>query len=105
MGRIVFDSPVNGQWQVFIVNPDGTGLQQLTNIPGGIGDPAISPDGTLIAFVKDNRLYVMNADGTGVRSVYEADSEVGYPSWSPNSRKIGFTVQVKGYKNLFHNEF
>jgi Tol biopolymer transport system component len=102
-GKIVFDSPVNGKWQVFIVNPDGSGLRQLTNIADGIGDPAISPDGTLIVFVGDGgkRIYVMNADGTHINSVYETNTEAGWPSWSPDSKKIVFAAQVKGRKNLF----
>jgi TolB protein len=103
IGRIVFDSFVAQKWQVFAIDPDGSNFTQLTNMPEGIGDPAISPDGTLIVFVGDNgkKLYVMNADGTSIKPVYEIDAEAGWPSWSFDSRRIVFASQVNGHKNLF----
>lgn len=102
-GMIVFDSPVEGKWQVFSVNPDGSDLRQLTNIREGIGDPAISPNGKLIVFVGDESksLYVMNADGEQIQNVYRTTTEVGWPSWSFDSQKIVFASGVNGYKNLF----
>jgi hypothetical protein len=102
-GKIVFDSPVNGKWQVFSVNPDGTSLKQLTSIANGIGDPAIAPDGTRIVFVGDDgkRLYTMTADGTQMRSVYETNVEAGWPSWSSDSTKIVFASRINGHKSLF----
>lgn len=42
------------------VNPDGSGLQAL--VAGE--DPALSPDGTKLAFSRNLRVYVSNADGT-----------------------------------------
>jgi len=102
-GKIVFDSPVDGKWQIFSVNPDGSDLRQLTNISKGIGDPAISPNGKLIVFVGDESksLYVMNADGEQIQNVYRTASDVGWPSWSFDSQKIVFASAVNGYKNLF----
>lgn len=102
-GRIVFDSPVEGKWQVFSVNPDGSDLRQLTNISKGIGDPAISPNEKLIVFVGDDSksLYVMNTDGAQIQNVYQTAAEVGWPSWSFDGQKIVFASEVNGYKNLF----
>ena len=37
--------------QVFVVNADGSGLAQLTDLPGQAVGPAWSPDGEVIAFV------------------------------------------------------
>jgi Tol biopolymer transport system component len=104
-GKIVFDSPVNGKWQVFSINPDGSDLRQLTNVltGNGIGDPAISPDGRLIVFIGDDgkALYIIRADGTQTQSIYQTAIEVGYPSWSFDSQKIVFSVKANGYKNLY----
>ena len=62
-----------------------------------------TPDGTQIAFVRDNELglltrvgtflYVMSADGTDERIVYGSGNEVQslrLPVWSPDGSKIAF---------------
>lgn len=83
-GRIVFTSDRHGRYQIYAVNPDGTGLTQLTN--GGDVDlsPAVpSPDGKLLAFESS----VMNADGSGRRGLRGCSSAVT-PSWSPDSKRL-----------------
>src|SRR5690349_6823913 len=43
---------------VFTMNPDGTGVVQVTNFGGGFsGDPDWSPDGTRLAFESDRGDY------------------------------------------------
>ena len=102
VGRIVFDSPIGNKWQVFVINPDGSDLKQLTNIPGGIGDPAISPDGkSIVTNDGVKKIYIMNADGTDLRTIYEGATEAGSPAWSPDNRQIVFASRVTGHKQLF----
>ena len=45
------------------MNPDGSGLTQLTNDPKADRDPAWSADGRFIAFTRDGILYVMEHTG------------------------------------------
>jgi hypothetical protein len=40
----------NSNYDVFIVNRDGSGLRRLTSWPGDDGFPTWSPDGSQIAF-------------------------------------------------------
>jgi Tol biopolymer transport system component len=98
-GRIAFDDFVTGQ--IYAVNPDGTGLAQLTHEPSGIAArwPGWSPDGSRILFVRFNtangmgRIWIMNADGTGQRRL--ASDAPGYrdyqPSYAPDGRHIVFS--------------
>jgi Tol biopolymer transport system component len=81
--RIAFNSypdahPEGVSSNVFTVNPNGSGLRQLTHLRGGVRNAGMgswSPDGHRIAFpqwtVTDDgprfNLYLMNADGTRVR--------------------------------------
>ena len=69
--RLVFMSLMSSSdLRVFTMNPDGSGLQQLTS-EGNNGDPVWSPDGTRITFGSDRQggnqlnLFVMDADGSG----------------------------------------
>ncbi|RME50270.1 MAG: hypothetical protein D6790_21455, partial [Caldilineae bacterium] len=63
----------NGNWDVYIVNVDGSGLRRLTTSPARDGLATASPDGRSIAFVSDRdgywALYVMNADGSNMRQL------------------------------------
>jgi Tol biopolymer transport system component len=98
-GRIAFADFVTGQ--IYAVNPDGTGLAQLTHEPSGIVArwPDWAPDGSRILFVRLNpsngmgRIWIMNADGTGRRRL--AADAPGYrdyqPGYTPDGRHIVFS--------------
>jgi hypothetical protein len=88
-GKLVFQTTYGGPF--YTINADGSGLQRITN---GI-DPAWSPDGQQIAFVRweDPRgVWVVNADGTNAHRVFDW-SETRYPSWSPDGQEIVFSRQ------------
>jgi uncharacterized protein YraI len=69
-------------WDVYVMNPDGSGRTRLTNTTNGQGvpanntAPAWSPDGSQIAFVTDRtgqwEIWVMNADGSNQRALFPA---------------------------------
>ena len=69
-GLIAFESNRDGNLEVYVTNPDGTGVTNLTNNAAADSFPAWSPDGSEIAFRSDrdgdSEIFVMNADGTGV---------------------------------------
>jgi dipeptidyl aminopeptidase/acylaminoacyl peptidase len=50
--------------------------------------PAVSPDGSKVAFIVNKHVWVMNIDGTGVRQITTGAKEESYPSWSPDGKWI-----------------
>lgn len=77
---------------VFTINPDGTGLVQLTKV-GYIGGYALSPDGTKLAIhdAKNHRIEVLPIDAGGVSATL-VDSDFGClfvaMSWSPDGQAL-----------------
>jgi TolB protein len=98
-GKIAFIDRVSAptpHYDVFVVNPDGTGRTRLTFHAADDTYPAWSPDGTKIAFTsaRDDPfgdIYVMNADGSGVVRLTNNDFREWEPAWSPDGTAITFT--------------
>jgi TolB protein len=92
--KIAFYSDRTGDYEIYVMNPDGTGVVQLTNVPGTDDMPAWSPDGTRIAFISDrtgdNEIYLMNADGTNVKRLTEHPGDDIHPKWSPDGQRLLF---------------
>src|SRR5687768_4904575 len=67
-GRIAVTSAPGGNREIYTVEPEGTGLRRLTRDVRDDYDPAFSPDGRSIAFVRGAlrpELFLMRADGGG----------------------------------------
>jgi Tol biopolymer transport system component len=100
-GRIAFADYVSGQ--IYAVNPDGTGLAQLTHTGSSrvAGDPSWSPSGKRVLFEvfridKPNdrsRIWIMHADGSH-RHRLGAERK-GFrdfnPQFTPDAQKIVFS--------------
>lgn len=80
--RIAFQSRIGGAWQVLTMKPDGSEVRQLT-AQGNNEDPVWSPDGRLIGFVRDGKIWVMEADGTNARQIGGSAGQSSNVSWSP----------------------
>jgi Tol biopolymer transport system component len=98
-GEIIFARGPDGASQLWVMKPDGTGQQQLTNPPAGQGDsqPAMSPDGTKIVFQRFYQLWLINSNGTNPRPLldYSAQPQPAYvedehPTWSPDGTEVAF---------------
>jgi TolB protein len=73
---------------ICVVNPDGSGLVQLTGGQGRNLHPSFSPDGRMIVFSSDrggqSQLYVMSANGDRQQPLMpEFKGSQTLPTWSP----------------------
>jgi Tol biopolymer transport system component/alpha-beta hydrolase superfamily lysophospholipase len=126
---IAFTSFRDGDFDIYTIRPDGTGLQRLTTAPGNDAHPVWSPDGAHILFsssrlgFKDEaplydavpqpyaELFVMNADGSGQRPLTDNQWEEGTPAWEPHVGALaakpaedqgrGDYAQVYGFKMYY----
>jgi len=81
---VAFVMNANGTNSIATMRIDGQGRQVL-----GLGtEPAISPDGREIAFVRDKDVYVMGTDGSGVRRLTTSPYVDESPQWSPDGSTI-----------------
>jgi Tol biopolymer transport system component len=93
-------------WDIYVMNVNGTNLRRLTTEPGLDTEPVFSPDGSKIAFVSERAgnldIWVMNADGSNpVRITDDPLAEIE-PAWSPDGNFIAFTkVQGHNEKDVF----
>jgi TolB protein len=74
-GRIAFMSNRDGNWEIYVVGDDGTGLRRLTDNASDDGLPAWSPDGKALIFVSNQggpwAVWAMAPDGTGRQKLFD----------------------------------
>ena len=91
-GRIVFSAGAPHAEDIYVVNLDGSGLQQLTSDPAAEFDPAWSPGATHIAYRyqpgtdQESEIWVMNSDGSNSHAITKNDVADWGPTWTPDGR-------------------
>lgn len=88
----------NGNDDIILTNPDGSGEVNLSNTPwANEGWPSWSPDGQRVLFSSNRSgvfaVYVVNRDGTELRRLTDTDGtmEDARAVFSPDGQKIAFT--------------
>lgn len=101
---IMFSRAVEGDYEIYTIRPDGTGVKRLTHSRGNDAHMAWSPDGERIVFASNRmgfkdegtyvdapqpqgEIFVMRADGTRVEQLTDNQWEDGTPAWQPAGRR------------------
>lgn len=97
--------PWDGNWDVYTMNPDGSGVTNLTNSPSYDFGATWSPDGTRIAFDSDrtgnHEIFVMDEFGGNLVNLTNNSAREGHPAWSPNGTKIAFFSDRDGNEEIY----
>lgn len=99
-------------FRIYVMNPDGSGMRQITSEPGDQIEPALSPDGGRIAYVARSsatapfHLFILNLTTGAVVSLTRERtdlpfSEVRKPTWSPSGLEIAFCGRVGSVYKVF----
>ncbi|MCB9098947.1 MAG: PD40 domain-containing protein [Anaerolineales bacterium] len=104
--QIAFSSNRTGNFEIYIINADGSQLTQLTTDNRAFDEwPVWSPDGRQIAFVSDRTgnvdLFVIAADGTNLRQLTDDPADDWPAAWSPDGRQLVFASERDGDWNLY----
>ena len=106
---IVFKSNQNGLSDIYVMNDDGSDVQQLTHTPFWDTNPRWAPDGRRIVFIRDVRsatgqqidIFVMDADGSNERRLTDHPRNDTNPVWSPDGQHIAFSSHRDGNRDIY----
>ncbi|MFN2184454.1 MAG: protein kinase domain-containing protein [Anaerolineae bacterium] len=118
-GRLIFSEGFKGtsDWDLYVMNGDGSGHKLWLGGPTCDVQPAWSPDGEWVAFIRNTRdtdgngvtdvedagdLWVAQADGSGLRQLTH-DQWTITPAWSPDSQWIA-VAQVRDSNSNGHSD-
>lgn len=92
--RYTDDDADTPDWDIAVMNADGSKVTQLTGTNSDDAYPSWSPDGRYIAFNRYTNgnweVYVMDSDGSDVERLTNNDYDDSYPTWTPDSKRIVF---------------
>ncbi len=88
-----------GNRELFVVNTDGTGKQQLTRTPKSEQNAVWINGGRQIAFLYDaggkSQIWVMDADGSNRRQISDYEGGINAFSFSPDEKSILFVSDIQ----------
>jgi Tol biopolymer transport system component len=92
--KIVLKRAGSGEYAIWIMNADGSGLVRLTDEVYDHSDPTFTPDGTHIVYAGlkggFSAIWIMNADGSKKRRLTSAALGAASPDVSPDGSHVVF---------------
>jgi TolB protein len=99
--QVLFASDRGEDIQLYVIDLDGSNLQQVTQLENLRGRSDWSPDGTAIATYSGEpwlrEIVIMEPDGTNPRQITDGGNNLA-PSFSPDGSWIAFTSYMDKYR-------
>ena len=100
LGKIVFTCYINQIDQICIMNADGTGRRQLTDLKATAFYASLSPDGQTVYFSSREtgsyEIYSIDINGNGIQRLTNGIGTLYAPELSPDGGRIVFTNNGNG---------
>lgn len=95
----------NATYDIYTMNPDGSGVTQLTFFKSDELAPSWSPDRSKIAFASNRAgsydIWIMQANGAvPVRLTTDGTRDEFDPAWSPDGKRIAYTSMYQGIERI-----
>ena len=104
--KVVFKHNVDGYYELFVANTDGSGVTQVTSDQRNYVRFSISGDGSKIAAssyapgsYSNSEAFVINADGTGMTSIISMSSINCKPAISADGTKVAVIANTQEGQN------
>ena len=102
-GRVVYARSTGprdslSRTELFVMDPDGSNVLQLTENEVEDNFAALSPDGRYIAFSRGKRrgfdLFIMRSNGRNVTRLTDSSRDEVFPSWSPDGNFLVYSSTI-----------
>lgn len=103
--QIVFVSDRNSNSEIYVMNPDGSGLRRVTDTSSNEAHPVFAPSGDRIYFSSDDsgnsQIYSVNIDGSNRRRLTDNLANDLNPVISPDGLSIAFNSDRSGSSQIW----
>jgi len=105
LAQIAFVSNRDGNYEIYLMNADGSHPTRLTTQAGRDDLPAWSPDGSQLAFVSDRsgseEIHLLNVSRGDLVQLTHLGGSIGQIAWSPEGDRIAFDVWIDNHNHVY----
>ncbi|WP_407356649.1 TolB family protein [Methanolobus sp. WCC5] len=99
--RLVYTSRASGNYDMWVMDTDGTDRSRLTDAPGDESSPSWDPDGTSIVYSSMGDIFSVNVNGKGPLRLTDDPNNNIEPSYSPDGTMIAYASDIGGDYDLW----